>query len=79
MYSGFGRPQGIAFDSQGSLYVIEALAGSNGLYRVRTDGSAELVVAGTALVGVALDPNGGLVVTSNDTAYKLDVAIRPLV
>jgi sugar lactone lactonase YvrE len=79
MYSGFGRPQGIAFDSQGSLYVIEALAGSNGLYRVRPDGGAELVVAGTALVGVALDPNGGLVVTSNDTAYKLDVAIRPLV
>ena len=36
MYSGFGRPQGIAFDSQGSLYVMEALAGSNGLYRVRT-------------------------------------------
>ena len=34
MYSGFGRPQGIAFDSQGALYVVEALAGSNGLYRV---------------------------------------------
>ena len=32
MYSGFGRPQGIAFDSQGALYVVEALAGSNGLY-----------------------------------------------
>ena len=78
MYSGFGRPQGIAFDSQGALYVIEALAGSNGLYRVRPDGSAELVVAGQSLVGVAFDPNGGLVVTSNDTAYRLDVVIRPL-
>ena len=78
MYSGFGRPQGIAFDSQGSLYVMEALAGSNGLYRVRTDGTAELVVAGQSLVGVAFNPNGGLVVTSNDTAYRLDVPIRPL-
>jgi sugar lactone lactonase YvrE len=78
MYSGFGRPQGIAFDSQGALYVVEALAGSNGLYRVRPDGSAELVVAGQSLVGVALDPKGGLVVTSNDTAYRLDVPIRPL-
>lgn len=78
MYSGFGRPQGIAFDSQGALYVIEALAGSNGLYRVRPDGSAELVVAGQSLVGVAFDPTGGLVVTSNDTAYRLDVPIRPL-
>ena len=78
VYSGFGRPQGIAFDSQGALYVIEALAGSNGLYRVRQDGGTELVVAGQALVGVSFDPNGGLVVASNDTAYRLDVPIRPL-
>ena len=39
VYSGFGRPQGIAFDSQGALYVVEALAGSNGLYRVRPGGT----------------------------------------
>jgi sugar lactone lactonase YvrE len=78
VYSGFGRPQGIAFDSQGALYVVEALAGWNGLYRVRPDGTAELIVAGQALVGVAFNPKGGLVVTSNDTAYRLDVPIRPL-
>ena len=40
VYSGFGRPQGIAFDSQGALYVVEALAGWNGLYRVRPDGTS---------------------------------------
>jgi len=28
---------------------------------------------------VAFDPSGGLVVTSNDTAYRLNVPIRPLV
>lgn len=78
VYSGFGRPQGIAFDSQGSLYVVEALAGWNGLYRVRQDGSTELIVAGQSLVGVAFNPKGGLVVSSNDTAYRLDVPIRPL-
>ena len=80
MYSGFGRPQGIAFDSQGALYVVEALAGSNGLYRVRPDGSAELIVSGQSLVGVAFNPNGGLVVTSNDTAYHpqcADSTARP--
>jgi sugar lactone lactonase YvrE len=78
IYSGFGRPQGIAFDSQGAMYVVEALAGSNGLYRVRPDATAELVVAGQSLVGVAFNPLGGMVVTSNDTAYRLDVPIRPL-
>jgi sugar lactone lactonase YvrE len=78
VYSGFGRPQGIAFDSQGAMYVVEALAGWNGLYRVRPNGSADLIVAGQSLVGVAFNPNGGMVVTSNDTAYRLDVPIRPL-
>jgi len=78
LYSGFGRPQGLAFDSQGSLYVIEALAGWSGLYRLRSDGTSELVVAGQGLVGVAFDPTGGLVVSSNETAYRLHVPIRPL-
>ena len=35
-------------------------------------------MAGQSLVGVAIDPNGGLVVASNDTAYRLAVPIRPL-
>ncbi len=78
VYSGFGRPQGLAFDAQGSLYVVEALAGWSGLYRLRDDGKPELVVAGPSLVGVAFDPRGGLVIASNDTAYRLDVSIRPL-
>lgn len=79
VYSGFGRPQGIAFDSQGALYVVEALAGWNGVYRLRTDGSgADLVVAGQSLVGVAFNPTGGMAVASNDTVYSLDVQIRPL-
>ena len=78
MYSGFGRPQGIAFDSQGALYVVEALSGSNGLYRVRPDGTVELVVAGYALVGVAFDPDRGTGRFSNETAYRLNVPIRPL-
>jgi sugar lactone lactonase YvrE len=74
--TGFGRPQGLAFDSQGMLYVVEALAGSSGLYRLRDDGSRELVLSGPALVGVAFDPRGGLVVASNETAYRLDVPVH---
>jgi sugar lactone lactonase YvrE len=78
VYAGFGRPQGLAFDSQGALYVVEALAGWSGLYRLRAEGKPELVLAGQGLVGVAFDPTGGLVVSSNETAYRLNVAIRPL-
>jgi sugar lactone lactonase YvrE len=70
-YAGFGRPQGVAFDRDGALHVVEALAGSSGLYRLPDTGDPELVLAGPALVGVAFDPHGGVVVSSNDTAYRL--------
>ncbi len=67
----FGRPQGLAFGPDGALYVVEALAGSSGLYRVAADGSRELVLAAPGLVGLAFDRAGGLVVCSNDTAFRL--------
>jgi sugar lactone lactonase YvrE len=78
IYSGFGRPQGLAFDALGALYVVEALAGWSGLYRLQGDGTAEMVVAAPSLVGVAIDPMGGLVVSSNEIAYRLQVSMRPL-
>jgi sugar lactone lactonase YvrE len=77
-YDGFGRPQGLAFDAQGALYVVDALAGSNGVYRFRPglSGPPEPVVAGGQLLGLAFDPRGGLVLVSADTAYRLEVDIR---
>lgn len=77
IYRFFGRPQGIAFDAQGLLYVVEALAGMAGLYRVERNGSVVQVLAASSLVGLAFDPVGGLIVASNNTAYRLDIAIRP--
>jgi sugar lactone lactonase YvrE len=67
----FGRPQGLAFGPDGSLFVVEALAGASGLYRLVGDRPPELVLSGAGLIGLAFDPNGGLVVCSNDTAYRL--------
>jgi sugar lactone lactonase YvrE len=69
--AGFGRPQGLAFDRHGTLFVVEALAGSSGLYRCRPDAAPELVLAGPGLVGVAFDGQGTTVVASNETAYRL--------
>ncbi len=70
--STFGRPQGLAFDAHGSLYVVEALAGLTGLYRVDESGRVTRVLAARSLVGIAFDPFGGVIVASNDTAYRLD-------
>jgi len=75
--SEFGRPQGLAIDEDGTLYVVDALAGGAGLYRVRAGAPRELVVAAATLVGVAIDPRGGLVIASADTIYRLDKGLKP--
>jgi sugar lactone lactonase YvrE len=71
----FGRPQGLAFAPDGTLHVVEALAGSSGVYRIADDthaGTPELVVAGGSLIGVAFGPSGEMVVASNETAYRFE-------
>lgn len=75
---GFGRPQGLAFDAAGHLYVIDALAGASGLYRIRLDApeDPELVLAGGELIGVAFDPHGGIAVASAETVYRLSVNLH---
>jgi sugar lactone lactonase YvrE len=55
----FGRPQGIAFDPNGDFYVVDALAGAAGLFRLDVTADAaepELVVSAPTLVGVAFEP-----------------------
>ena len=81
VYDGLGRPQGLAFDSRGMLYVVDALAGSAGLYKIDVSQArpqAEFVLGAPALVGVAFDPAGGVVLASNDAVWKLDVDLKPL-
>jgi hypothetical protein len=68
---GFGRPQGLAFDVSGTLHVVEALTSTNGLYRLTDGGESQLALAGSGLIGVAFDSSGGVVVCSNDTAFRL--------
>jgi sugar lactone lactonase YvrE len=70
-YAAFGRPQGLAFDTDGTLFVVEALAGASGLYRVPAQGDPQLVLSGPGLLGVAFDTHGTVVVVSSDTAYRL--------
>jgi sugar lactone lactonase YvrE len=66
---GFGRPQGLAVDGDGTLHVAEALAGASGIYRVHGDGRRELVVAGEGLIGLAFHPARGVAVASGDAVY----------
>lgn len=78
--AGFGRPQGLAFDAAGHLYVVDALAGSSGLYRIRMDAphAPELMLSGGALIGLAFDPHGGIALATSETVYRLGVGLRGL-
>jgi sugar lactone lactonase YvrE len=65
----FGRPQGLAFDAHGRLFVTDALAGESGLFHLAQDGARRLAVSGENLIGVAFTPGGGLVLASNDCVF----------
>jgi sugar lactone lactonase YvrE len=70
----FGRPQGLAFDAGGVLHVVEALAGSSGIYAIRPDRDPELILAGAGLVGLAFGPTGDMFVASNDSVFSFPSA-----
>jgi sugar lactone lactonase YvrE len=77
---GFGRPQGLAFDASGALYVVDALAGASGVYRVDVSAASPvpvLVASGPTMIGIAFDPAGGTVLCSNDTIWRLENGLRP--
>lgn len=76
-YKGLGRPQGLAFDAKGNLYVAASLRGRRGIVRISRDGTqADLFVAGMNLVGLAFSSLGDLIVASNDSVYSLPMGIN---
>jgi sugar lactone lactonase YvrE len=77
-YRGLGRPQGLAFDRDANLYVAASYGGRRGIARVSADGQAEVILSGSGLVGLALQPSGRAILTTNGALYTLDWDIRGL-
>jgi len=78
-FHGLGRPQGLAFDVEGNLYLAASLRGRRGIVRISPDGrSAELVIAGMNLVGLAFGPEGDMIVATHDSVYRLKLGIEAL-
>jgi hypothetical protein len=80
-YRGLGRPQGLAFDVDGNLYVAASLGGKRGIVRITPEQKASLVVAGQSLVGIAFAPGKSVVLATTDGVYHLawGIAGMPLV
>ena len=77
-YRGLGRPQGLAFDRAGNLYVAASHAGCRGIVRLAPDGRPELVLSGNGLVGLALLPTRRAVLATTDALYSLDWDVEGL-
>ena len=77
-YRGLGRPQGLAFDRDGNLYVAASHAGRRGIVRITPDSKADVILSGSGLVGMALLPSGRTILTTNAALFTLDWDVRGL-
>jgi sugar lactone lactonase YvrE len=79
-YRGLGRPQGMAFDVNGNLYVAASIGGRRGVVRITADAQAELFLSGPAIVGLAFSPSKSMILATNHSLYRVDAGIagRPL-
>jgi len=77
-YKGLGRPQGLAFDVDGNLYVAASLAGKRGVVKITPDGKSNLEVAGQGLVGLAFAPGRSVVLATTSSVHHLSWNIAGL-
>jgi len=77
-YRGLGRPQGLAFDAQGNLYVAGSLAGKRGIVKITPEKQATLAVAGHELVGLAFTRTGGVVLVTKGSVFHLSWGVPGL-
>jgi sugar lactone lactonase YvrE len=77
-FRGLGRPQGLAFDRDGHLYVAASLGGRRGIVRITPQARAELALSGSSLVGLALQTSGRAILATTGALFTLDWDVRGL-
>jgi len=77
-FRGLGRPQGLAFDRDTNLYVAASYGGHRGIVRITPQSKAEVVLSGSGLVGLALQPSGRAILATTGALFTLDWDVRGL-
>jgi glucose/arabinose dehydrogenase len=75
-FRGLGRPQGLAFDRAGNVYVAGCYRGRRGVVKISPDGKdADVLVSGMNVVGLCFSAAGDLVVATNEEVFSLPMGI----
>jgi len=77
-YRGLGRPQGLALDVEGNVYVAASLAGKRGIVKITPQGKANLEVSGQGLVGLAFAPGKSAILATNSAVHHISWNIQGL-
>jgi sugar lactone lactonase YvrE len=77
-YRGLGRPQGLAFDVDGNLYVAASLRGSRGVVKITPEKHVSLIVAGKDIVGLAFAPGKAAVLATSSAVHHIAWGIQGL-
>jgi sugar lactone lactonase YvrE len=77
-FRGLGRPQGLALDREGNIYLAASLRGRRGLVRITPHGDASLVLSGANLVGLAFSPLGTTILATSEAVYDVDLGVEGL-
>ncbi len=75
-FRGLGRPQGLAFDKAGNLYVAACLQGRRGIVKISPDAeTAEVFIAGNNVIGLCFTRKGEAIVATNEAVFSLPLGI----
>jgi sugar lactone lactonase YvrE len=77
-YRGLGRPQGLALDVDGNIYVAASLGGKRGIVKISPQGKANLEVSGQGLVGLAFAPGKSAILATNGAVHHISWNIEGL-
>jgi sugar lactone lactonase YvrE len=76
-FTGLGRPQGLAFDVDGNVYVVASYQGRRGIFRITPGGDIEMSISGQSLVGLCFDDRGHAIVASTHELFRVWIGVRP--
>src|SRR6266853_487696 len=73
---GLGRPQGLALDVDGNIYVAASLSGRRGIVKITPEGKADLEVSGQGLVGLAFARGRSAILATNSAVHHISWNIQ---